>query len=234
MTRRGVLGAIAAVGTSLLAGACSLLSSNTYRYRMTVEVDTPQGLRTGSSVIEVQTTEGSGIPDSSLHTKVRGEAVAVDLPNGQTLFALLRTPSDVDGAAGFAPTAYEPVLPDLRKSDTEDWYDLLEVLKRQGEPAVLPATYYPMLVRFRDIRDPKTVELVNPEALASSFGAGVRLTRIWLQITDDPVTSDIERLLPWLSTQRGALLRQTDQTPIGELPLAGRLNDGDFVQGTVR
>lgn len=77
-----------------LLTACAY-KSDTFRYRLTVEVETPQGLRTGSSVIEVELSQ----PRDSARTlpqarkilrEFRGEAVAVDLPGGRTLFALLR------------------------------------------------------------------------------------------------------------------------------------------------
>ena len=64
------------------------------RYRLTAEVQTPEGVRTGSSVIE--TTWDRGLSGAT----VKGEAVAVDLPNGQTLFVLLRTASNPDWAGG--------------------------------------------------------------------------------------------------------------------------------------
>ncbi|WP_144243874.1 hypothetical protein [Sphingopyxis sp. MWB1] len=64
------------------------------RYRLTAEVETPAGVRTGSSVIE--TIWDRGLSGAT----VRGEAVAVDLPNGQTLFVLLRTADNPDWAAG--------------------------------------------------------------------------------------------------------------------------------------
>jgi len=65
-------------------------------YRLKVEVETPQGLRSGSSVIWVKAVrnpswvnpEGRGV-----RTLFRGEAVSIDLPNGRTLFALLRSVS---------------------------------------------------------------------------------------------------------------------------------------------
>lgn len=64
-----------------------------YRLRLTVEVDTPQGLRKGSSVYEVWANNKTALlPDEAKRDwGVRGEAVAVDLPNGQTLFAPLKT-----------------------------------------------------------------------------------------------------------------------------------------------
>ena len=86
-----------------------------YRYRLTVEVETPEGLRIGSSVIEVETSESS-FPHSTVNHRVRGEAVAVNLPSGKTLFALLRSENDNDWASRVifmlapevAPTAKKP------------------------------------------------------------------------------------------------------------------------------
>jgi hypothetical protein len=60
-------------------------------------------------------------------------------------------------------------------------------------------TGYPVLVRFRDINDPRTLERVDPEGLSTSFGTGVRLARVTLQLTDDHVTTGIEKKLKWLN-----------------------------------
>ena len=57
----------------------------------------------------------------------------------------------------------------------------------------------PLLVRFLDIHDPRTIKKVDPESLAVSFGSGVVLKRITLQVTDDPVTSGIANKIPWLN-----------------------------------
>ena len=51
----------------------------------------------------------------------------------------------------------------------------------------------PMLVRFRDIDDPKSVEEVDPEDLAKSFGPGVKLARVTIEMTRDPVTKGIKK-----------------------------------------
>ena len=79
----------ALAATVTLAGCGLLQPSETYRYRVTVEVQTPQGLRSGSSVWDVKAREGRGIPDTAIRSKVRGEAVLTELRGGP-LFALLR------------------------------------------------------------------------------------------------------------------------------------------------
>jgi len=54
-----------------------------YNYKITVEVETPEGLRKGSAVrqIKYQST-----PFAIVQT---GEAVMIDMPNGKTLFELM-------------------------------------------------------------------------------------------------------------------------------------------------
>jgi hypothetical protein len=61
----------------------------------------------------------------------------------------------------------------------------------------------PMLVWFSDARDPKTVELVDPTDIGARLGPGVRLTRATLETTREPVTTGIERKLPWLPGRKG-------------------------------
>ncbi|MDP3550575.1 MAG: hypothetical protein Q8R81_09275, partial [Novosphingobium sp.] len=80
-----------------LLGLCMALSlagcgnKETMRYKMTVEVETPEGLKTGFAVRELEFRDRSGFPlgESRPQIKLRGEAVAVDLGGGRTLFALL-------------------------------------------------------------------------------------------------------------------------------------------------
>ena len=80
--------------TLLGATGCGKPTLPDYRYRLTVEVDTPQGLRTGSSVIQVASSVSGpyALRPGVVSTQVKGEAVAVDLPGGKVLFALLSKP----------------------------------------------------------------------------------------------------------------------------------------------
>lgn len=53
-------------------------ASGTWRYKMTVTVETPEGLKTGSAVREVYVARGLKItPESLPHVKVTGEAVVL-------------------------------------------------------------------------------------------------------------------------------------------------------------
>jgi hypothetical protein len=197
-----------------------------YRYRLTVEVETPEGLKTGSSVIEVKqrlVRAGSSPANMAVERRVRGEAVAVDLPGGRTLFALLRSDNNVDWASYVMQTL-------APHSESETFAQQLDnMLLLEGE-IVLPRTFppvghleersaYPMLVTFGDLDDPTSVERVDPDDLAATFGDGVSLKRITVQVTDDPVTSGIERRLGWLGNIREMNLSNEDfpeDFPVGD------------------
>ena len=64
-------------------------------------------------------------------------------------------------------------------------------------PAELPAGYYPMLVMFGDIADPKSVEQVEREAIG--------VNRISVEVTDEAVTTGILNRLEWLQSHKGSL-----------------------------
>jgi hypothetical protein len=199
--RLGAAGAIL-LAALLLAGCTD--DTPDYRYRLTVEVETPQGLRTGSSVIAVEQTlvsPGSNPAGQGVERRVRGEAVAVDLPGGRTLFALLRSDNNIDWA-GYVMPLRAPKQPG--ESFAEELDNML-ALKGRG-PIALPRnsppvghlperSAYAMVVTFRDTGDPTSVELVDPDDLAATFRPGTKLKRITVEMTEDAVTSGIEERL---------------------------------------
>jgi hypothetical protein len=87
-----------------------------------------------------------------------------------------------------------------------------------------------MFVSFGDIDNPRTVETANPHDLASRFGAGVRLRGVIVQITDDPVTSGIEKRLSWLRqlALEGRHLNGSNSVAIQNNDLANSLGPGSF------
>lgn len=222
-----------------LAG-CGLVNDvPDYRYRLTVEVETPDGLRTGSSVIEVSTSIASeySIPTpGAVYFRARGEAVAVDLGEGRTLFALLRSTGNVDWAGNLMIR----LAPTSRKIGREGVLERYNAMLRMREPRVLPRYFrneghlsnvpaWPMLVTFGDLDDPTSVELVDPDDFAASFGEGVSLKRITVQVTDDPVTTGIEERLGWLGEYPEPSL-DPDHGP-RDFSLPATLHHGDFRQG---
>ena len=168
-----------------------------YRYRLTVEVETPWGLRTGSSVIQVASHVASkyALRPGFVTTQIKGEAAAVDLPGGKVLFALLTKPDRADGADSYAFDA----LISQPWSGGEEYIRDVNALVARHDVGVLPAKDYPLLVTFGDTKNVTTITRVEPTDLSKHFGNGVRLRRITIQITDQPVTQSIERRLTWLT-----------------------------------
>ena len=204
-----------------------------YRYRLTVEVETPDGLKTGSSIIEVRQMIGrstmGGFNEQTFY-KIRGEALAVDLPGGRTLYALLRSGDDVEWPARVIPFLAPAGRDDNRLDD-------LLLLKGKRE---LPRTWppvghlsgrsaYPTLVTFSDEAEPTSVMLLNPDDLAATFGKGVTLKRITAELTDDPVTTGIKERLGWLSEHPEPSLKPGHSTR--DYSLAAMLRHGDFQRG---
>jgi hypothetical protein len=220
---------IGLVGTVLLAFAAWTYAypAATARYRLTIDVETPQGVRTGSGVIEVQYALQPPLLGSyHITSGTRGEAVAVDLGSESgTLFALLKE-SAIGLHRGPPELFVETFAPSLGSFDRDA---IATITRLAGSSLVkeLPPAQIPMLVRFRDRNDPLTVEKVDPGTLAKSFGPGVNLRRVTLQITRDPVTTGIERLLPWLPGLKGNYLHGGPTSRGAPLELHG----GDFKTG---
>ena len=212
MARRGVIGLLGATGMALLAG-CGLLGSNSYRFRMVVEVETQDGLKSGSSVYEVRAGNTLGfLPEEAKRDwAVKGEAVAVDLPDGKTLFALLKTNAKHGDMASLSMQALDPAF----KNDIVESAMRIEDRTGVNGSADVPAEIYPMLVTFTDIADPSSVKLVDPADLAASYGPGVKLKRITVEITDDPVTSGIEKRLGWLTKSLKGYDFHPEGIPVG-------------------
>ena len=189
---------------------------------------------------EVRSTLGGAGVD------VRGEAAAVDLPGGQTLFALLRY-EDHGGWAGDAMFDVVPYPSDKSIPIDDRFGAHVQAVIADRTLHVVPRTTknvsdkdvsaYPMLVRFGDIRDPKSVALVNPDDLAASFGAGYRLRRMTVQRTDDPVTVGIEKRLPRPPFDR-KFVYHGEKSKVLDLYegkiVSERIDIEDFVRGTLK
>ena len=253
LARRGGLGLMAVVATLVLASCYGVTHERfePVRYRLTAVVETPEGLRSGSSVIEVAWAMSRTSPPlgGSGYT-VKGEAAAVDLPGGQTLFVLLRSAEEVDWAAWVikripsagmieqakptqsnraAQIASEKRYLDLVRADRG-----VHAVWRAQPPHNLPGLSIPYFVRFRDEADPKSVEQIDPANLAKSLGPGVRLKSLTVQVTEDPVTTGIAKRLGWLGTHAGSLIQYPSQTPISEIPEVYRLTNRAFEQGVIQ
>lgn len=192
---------------SVMFGWKLAFPTNTFRYKVIVNVETPEGQKSGSAVREVTIFQQPKVGDSGPGSFARGEAVAVDLGKRGVLFALIYFDDKYlvfrtfDGPGGLT-----------RKGAR--YYEQLKA------KATLAPINYPLLVAFKDINDPKTVAVaykpVTEETgnglerrvigaedhMAELFGPGVRLKDITIEMTDEPVTWGIGKILNWVDDQK--------------------------------
>ena len=226
----------AVAGLFMMLGACG--NSAEIRYRVTVEVDDNGAHRSGSSVMSFTLSKPTVALASPYDAEFKGEAVAVDLGGEQVLFALLK---DESGDLGTVPMLPEKVFADLT-SGSERVRNLRQIASNEGLVRELPRfgprisdsrepfVQYPLLVRFRDLDQPESLEAVAPDALGQGFGSGVKLKRITVQITDDPVTNDIKKRLPWLEQvgrTRATLIPNPPRLLKDSVPIQ-RVSSSDF------
>lgn len=206
----------------------------TWRQRMIVEVNVNGMIVSGSSVIENRVRfSPHWVPSNGhRHPSLVGEAVVVDMGERGYLFALLRSEGRIGHAMSLALRLYPELFHDSegRLLSTSDPFDSpYHTLRDLRETREIPRDNYPMLVTFTDINDPKTVQLVDPDDLAATFGERVSLKRITLEITSDPLTDRIVGVLGWLPQRSKGYL---DGSPIhNSTDLANRLHSGNFQTG---
>lgn len=190
---------------ALLAGLCGCNSPpRAARYRFVVEIDDNGRIARGSSVQEERCAFHDGYirMGNAFDCGERGEAVVVDLGAKGLLFVLLNPDPSRPRVSG-SPWG-------LLEEAHQKLYDpgglsaaAFDRMAASRDIASFAAEQMPMMVRFRDVGDPKSVELVDPAHLDASFGPGIEFSKATVAITDDPVTTGIETLLPWLPGLKG-------------------------------
>jgi hypothetical protein len=186
------------------------------RYRLTVEVQDEDRIQTGSSVIEVSYPMEDMFVDAHPDVRSSGYAPTVNLGEKGLLFLSFsnpsRTPAQWKERSDLMHCGYRDIgcmpfvaykLTRLTVSSESSFHnqrkDALAELLRQSGPREVPFAFLPTLLRVRDIDDlpmhasrfgnaPRRLVGVSPDDLAASFGPGVELKRVVLELTDDPVT----------------------------------------------
>ena len=210
--------------------------SGSWRYRLSLEVETLEGIVTGSAVREVRAARQPAITPESGSSRIGyvGEAVVVDLGTRGVLFALLNKDASVD--YGYRIVFH--LFPYEHGGTTELGISYYSHLRAKTE---VPLSKLPTLVRFRDLNDPKTVELVDPADLGKSFGAGVRLKAASIELVDqgyyplnvlgfggEPVTAGIENKLPWLEKFYDQKLDGSRYHDMQNQNISNALSSGNF------
>ncbi|UPJ55734.1 hypothetical protein [Bradyrhizobium sp. 192] len=200
----GLLGLLAV----LVIGDQIRINRPGHKFRLTVEVTTPDGIKTGSGILAV-------VPDRNYNrggrTTTRGEAVFVDLgqdgAKGRNLVALLAhrqgAKLDFDDINYVALRAYGAA-----RGSRVSFNDI----QRQTGVVPLEGDLVPVLVSFGDPRDPGTARLVASDNAAAVLGEGYAIRGLTVEVVPngfwpidfggalgEPVTRGIDAKLPWLA-----------------------------------
>jgi len=193
------LGPLALLATLVIADQIRINRPG-HKYRLTVEVETPEGVKLASGVMAVH-------PDRSYsrggHTRTRGDAVFVDLGGSKNLVALLAhldKSVELDDMNYLALRAYNAAG---RKVSFNDMNRMTGAVPVQG-------ALIPVLVSFGDLGDPMTARAVQPDEVEAVLGKGIHLHGISAEVVPnglwpldlggpfgEPVTRGIEAKLPW-------------------------------------
>lgn len=218
--RRGLkLSGLAILGllAALVIGDQIRLHRPDHKFRLVVEVETPDGVKSGSSVYSVTPNRGYGGSNTgeSVGPKTKGDAVFVDLGGGRNLVALLAVgtdPADLDATNYVAMRAFVAAG---RKVQFRD-------MKKTTAMSPVPVTgeLAPVLVTFKDVNDPASARQVTAANAEQLLGPGTKLHAVMVSTAangfwpldfggalGEPVSRGIETKLPWLKGEEGAVNR---------------------------
>ena len=187
---------------ALLIGDQIRLGRPEYKYRLTIEVKTPQGVTSASGVMSVHPNRGYTGTGSG-GTRTKGDAIFVDLGGGRNVVMLRLHDASKASADGMN------YLPISAFAGVGRRVGFLEV-KRQGDAVPVKGDALPLLVSLADPADPRSARLLKPDDLEATLGEGFGLQGVTLAVVPtgwwpldfggalgEPVTRGIDRTLPW-------------------------------------
>jgi hypothetical protein len=216
----------AALLAALVIGDQIRINRPGHKYRLTVEVETPGGIKSASGVMSVH-------PDRSYsrggHTSTKGDAVLVDLGAGKNLVALMAhidKSIETDGMNYVALRAYKAAGHNVSFNE----------MSRLTGTVPVTGALIPVLITFTDPQDPATARTLQPHDIGAVLGNGFHLHGVSAEVVanglwpldfggplGEPVTRGIEASLPWW---KGA------ENPAAKALQAAGLQVGEAVEPT--
>ena len=187
---------------ALVIGDQIRINRPAHKYRLTLDVETPEGRKSASGVMAVH-------PDRSYtrrgQTRTLGDAIFVDLGQGKNLVALL---AHLDNRLVLDDMNYVALRAYL--AATGKRVPFSEISRLTGTVPV-KGELIPVLVAFADPAAPGTARVVRPEDAEAVLGKGYRIEGISVEVVrngywpldfggplGEPVTRGIQAKLPWL------------------------------------
>jgi hypothetical protein len=218
--------ALALAVAVLLGWGLIYLNRPEHKYRLTIEVQTPGGVRSASGIMAVHMGKDSGIlPEAGGSIGMKGDAIFIDLGDGRHLVAALahgKNATNFDGMSRLAMNAFAAAGQKVRFKEVNELSGKVQV---HGD-------LIPTLVTFTNLIDPKTAQVLDPANIEAAFGNAFHLKRVILEMVPvglwpldfggpfgEPVTRGIETNLPWATSVKGYLSGRVACNPSVELCL---------------
>ena len=177
-----------------------------FHFKLTVEVQTPDGIKSGSvvneSVFEFQRF-GREFGPSTSQGLTRGEALFIDLGKSKNIIVSIGL--DEDRQYNSPPSFEMGVLalalsnPRLWDVKAKDFPERLTEAEKNG-PFQFDVRQLPTLLTLTDPTDYKSMKkIADPSNLTSSLGAGFEIKKATVELTHDALSEKIESELPWLT-----------------------------------
>jgi hypothetical protein len=186
------------------------------RYRLTVQVKVDDQVKMGVGVIDIAypiyPDDFVYLGSSSEYRTIVGYAITLDLGDKGLLFLTfmngksgrmrtVRCPMADIACLPFAAYAGDTIVGGTYSREKAS----LQALQAQSGPREVSLSDLPALIRFRNINDPMSAEAISPVDLTASYGPGVAIQRVVVELTDDAVTPMPVEWPAWLKTIKGNL-----------------------------
>jgi hypothetical protein len=233
-----LLAALLAI-TMMLPGC---YTQQVYYYKLTLTVDTPDGIKSAFNVVKVRAHAGALFGMSGFSgggSTVTGEALYLDLgPNKRPLIALLsKVPADRVEKPPHRRGRWEENHPsrlllqlygDDYRHGVDEGVDQIKRLAKYRGKQPLPAVDLPELITFADINDPLSVMAVDEKNPTVALQQTVTWRSITLEVTDEPMTTGILKKLPWLTDTQNYIMGPTSASKLPDRTLARSLTKHNF------
>ncbi len=174
-----------------------------FRYKVTVEVQTPDGLKSGSSVMDAEYRVSGYDLGNLFDASFEGEAVFVDLGRGKNLVLTLRSEGSKSSNATSASLlpVYVFDLPWFRGSREATLTGMPGAIERarKAGPTDIPLDILPLMATLENPLDRASARVVDPANLSATFGDGYELARIMVATSSEPINRDLSLKLTFLA-----------------------------------
>jgi hypothetical protein len=179
-----------------------------HKFRLVVEVETPDGVKSAANIYSVTPNRGYGGSNTGETSgpQTKGDAVFVNLGGGRNVVALLAVGTD---PVEFDATNYIAMRSFLAAGPKVQFRDMKKTTALS--PVPVPAENAPVLVTFKDVNDPASMRRLTADNVQQLLGPGVKLRSMTVSTVangfwpvdiggalGEPVTRGIEAKLPWL------------------------------------